>query len=63
MAFRLADPGATYPTPVAIAVPVADGRTEKLGYILHFRLPGAAEVRGPGSRRGRAVPGRQRPTP
>lgn len=45
MAFRLADPEATYRTPVAIAVPAAGGRTEKLGCILHFRLLGATEVR------------------
>ncbi|MCY3928956.1 MAG: hypothetical protein OXG81_11845 [Acidobacteria bacterium] len=45
MAFRLADPEATYPTPVAIEVPAADGKTEKFGCVLHFRLLEASEVR------------------
>lgn len=45
MAFRLADPEATYATPVAIEVPAADGKTEEFGCVLHFRLLEASRVR------------------
>ena len=42
--FRLADPTETYPTPVTIEVPAADGKTAPQTLICHFRLLPADEI-------------------